>query len=559
MIKKTLINSIILAEMLIGINNKGFAMDLNIPFDAGTIQSQQRELPIPQSKPKSFKDIIVSDKSKPENAKKLFFVLKEILIKGNKVYKNDIINQFSKQYLNKQINLDDIYKIAEEITNFYRNNGYITTKTDVPKQNINKGIVTLEIIEGYVDSIDFVDKNFVPTKIMQLIIERIKASEVFNIKKLEEEMLRLNDLGGYNFKASIKPSTNIEIKEKGGIDIIIEVNKQNNNGVINYNNGNSKLIDKNNFSAQYTINNSLFNHHHTTLALNSSLNLTQMNNASIQHSLPIDSKGSSITYSLQHIKVKPGNTLEKLKIKSSYSEAAIGIKHNLVRSRTKTFALINNFILKNEKLSALNQKLHNNTYGAVDFGGIYDFSDTFKGANIFNISAQQQIGNVYRKVLSSNLSWDKKYNKLLINYARMQNIYGNLNFYFEASQQYSEYKLPSNAKLSYGGYAIGRGYQSGEISGIRGLSSILELRYLKKFQYLNNPLEFYIFFDNARLSDKNSDNIISNFKASSTGFGVSFKTKYNLSHNLFYAKPLIRTINTSKKQFVIFYSLSLRL
>jgi hemolysin activation/secretion protein len=60
-----------------------------------------------------------------EQAKKIKFTLKAIKLKGNHVYTTETLSHFYKKLIHKEIPVSDLFDVVQNITNFYRNNGYI--------------------------------------------------------------------------------------------------------------------------------------------------------------------------------------------------------------------------------------------------------------------------------------------------------------------------------------------------------------------------------------------------------------------------------------------------
>ena len=108
-----------------------------------------------QAKPKVQKVPVQKDNLQPmfpAELKKVKFVLRKMIIKGSTLYSKRKFSKLFKKYMRKRISLGAVYGIAQTITNMYRNDGYILSKAVVPPQQIDRGIIRIDVIEGF-DSI----------------------------------------------------------------------------------------------------------------------------------------------------------------------------------------------------------------------------------------------------------------------------------------------------------------------------------------------------------------------------------------------------------------------
>jgi len=51
------------------------------------------------------------------------------------------------------ITVAELQQIVQDITNYYRNNGYILSRAVLPPQHVANGVVYVQVIEGYIDHV----------------------------------------------------------------------------------------------------------------------------------------------------------------------------------------------------------------------------------------------------------------------------------------------------------------------------------------------------------------------------------------------------------------------
>lgn len=130
------------------------------------------------------------------------FQLKEVVITGVTSFKPEAFRSVYGPYLGKVISFEDIEVIAKGIENIYNKNGYLTTNVYIPRQKITDGKIEIQVDEGKMGklrtegnkwfSADFIEKFF-----------HLKKNEILNIKKLQRDILRLNQNSDLEVKTLI--------------------------------------------------------------------------------------------------------------------------------------------------------------------------------------------------------------------------------------------------------------------------------------------------------------------------------------------------------------------
>ena len=86
-----------------------------------------------------------------EEAKKIKFELKGVVLTGNHALTTEQIEPLYQNKIGTELTVAQLFGIVQEITNFYRNQGYIISRAVLPPQHVKDGIVKIEVIEGYID------------------------------------------------------------------------------------------------------------------------------------------------------------------------------------------------------------------------------------------------------------------------------------------------------------------------------------------------------------------------------------------------------------------------
>src|SRR5579862_2399769 len=148
----------VIIVLMIAVNPMAFAAPA-LPGSAEPGRVQQNFLP-PQKPTLKPLQPISMPQEKPTGlgpeAEKIKFVLKKLIFEGNHVYTDEQLLPLYKNKLNTTISIAELQSIVQNITNFYRNNGYILSRAILPPQHVTGGIIHVRIIEGYIDKVSIV-------------------------------------------------------------------------------------------------------------------------------------------------------------------------------------------------------------------------------------------------------------------------------------------------------------------------------------------------------------------------------------------------------------------
>ncbi len=151
------------------------------------------------------------------------FKLKNIVLTGNTRVKNNELAAYIKTYTDKEITLDELTKLTNTITNVYRIKGYITSLAYIPNQEINDGILNINVIEGKVGSINihgnkWTRSSYIKNKLLKK--NRLKENSILNVSSLRKSLRDINE------KNYLKGQVSLQKGEKQKTtDIIININE----------------------------------------------------------------------------------------------------------------------------------------------------------------------------------------------------------------------------------------------------------------------------------------------------------------------------------------------
>jgi len=166
-------------------------------------------------KPPSEEQIKPLDKAKGVPDERCFEV-RTIVLQGATLLSDSEKAALKKPYLNKCLTLTDINNLIRDITNKYIENGYVTTRAAVPRQDLSGGVLKVLVIEGKVEGIEFKEGVSHAERKLMLAFPGIQG-ELLNIRDIEQGLDQLNRLPSNNAKVDLVPGS-----ETGFTKVVID-------------------------------------------------------------------------------------------------------------------------------------------------------------------------------------------------------------------------------------------------------------------------------------------------------------------------------------------------
>lgn len=479
----------------------------------------------------------------------LSFVLKNISLSGNTVYKNEELEKFAEKYIGTEINFNDIQHITNNITSLYYKDGYVTSFAYIPPQSIKDGIVKINIAENNVGKIKINNCKWIkPDYIRKNILKAndIESNKILNINDFKESIEDLKQTP--NLKANVYINKG---EEPGTTDIIIDVKDRIplSFGIFNDNQGD---YSTGLFRTGFILNNYNLTGYGDSLYASTTLSkgFTGVNTG---YTLPVGRYGT---------KLSVGYGVSKIALGGEYRENDIrGLSHGL-------FATISQPIYKKQNL-IINSDLtfdgrhtattmYNLPYNNYDLRAVRLGLNALKYDNLGRWSARlENSAGVPILGATDNSSYgvgSSKFYKLNADIRRIQYLPFKTTGIIRSSCQYTPNALLSIEQMGAGGMSTVRGFDERLLMGDVGYNLSFEvirpIPYLPKITFpllpeklstlnLKNRINFSLFYDQGytqKIHDYKAGNY-TNF-LQSVGFGFkSYITNY-LTVNTDFGIPL---------------------
>lgn len=525
----------------------GIAAAQVIPPSVQPGQTQQQFKPAPAPAPVKPPISVQAPppNAPPPGAENVRITLENVEVAGATVYSQADFAPLIKPYLNRQITLVDLYRLADEITAKYRGDGYILSRALVPAQKINK-VARVDVVEGFVSEIHF--QGYESSNI-DAFGHQIMQSRPLRASVLERYMLLINDLSGVTGRAVLAPSPTVA----GGASLTVIAQQKEIDGSVSVDNRGTKYIGPIEFTTGVGFNvpgtdDRIAARYITT----PSIRELQYGELSLTH--PLGNDGLRLVLYGNVVHTRPRYTLSPFNVFSDGDEATASLDYPVIRSRDQNLTVRGSFDLRDLVTVVNNNRSlspsSDDHLRVLRFGGTYDFADAFSGINLAAAEFSQGLtilgASAQMRAVPSRPGAQTDFEKFKGEVSRQQSlafIYPGLGFLADAEGQITTLgPLPASEQIGLGGSQWLRAYDPSDVTADNGWAAKGELQYsppVPKFaaSYLNT-YQVYSFYEQGRVSRNVAS--VGSGRLSDAGFGLRFAFLDHLSSDLTVAKPLSR-------------------
>jgi len=471
------------------------------------------------------------------------FVLAAVTFSGNTVFQAaDFTNTYA-PLLAREIGIDDVRKIAGDVTAYYREKGYFLSRAVVDSQNVDFGVLNIRIVEGKITDVRFDTESGDQSDMLRPYGQKIAdAVRPANVNTVERYLLLMNDLPGIKARAKI----NRVDYEKGLYRLDVSVTHKPVDFYFNADNRGTRSIGRDQAYVSATANGWLTGRESTRLGIFTVPSAPkELAYVELAQRWALGTEGTAINVSGSYSKIDAGGKERDNDLHSQSERANIVVSHPVIRGRAKNLNVFGAF-------NVSRQKQHD--FGAFDYedrlqvlrgaAEVY-YEDEIRGANYANIWVSRGLGlnDIDGDAPQRSRSGGRPiFTKVYMRADRRQLITDNWAVKVSLAGQVADNRLLSNEEFSLGGYQFGRGYDGGEISGTHGAAGSVELQYGKDLDsgWLSS-YQFYGFYDGGVVWET-SENSYANAHESltSAGAGVRAGLGENFSGGIEVATPLTR-------------------
>jgi hemolysin activation/secretion protein len=413
----------------------------------------------------------------PPRAPDVKLTVREIGVDGTTVYSISDLAPYLAPLLGKEVTLDDISRVAAELTAKYVADGYLLSRVVVPAQEIRDGAVRLAAIEGYVADVRFQGAKPEEEAMLRAYADKIRAVRPITTRALERYLLLMNDLAGVDARSTLVPSG----AGLGTADLVVDFSFTRASGQIGGDNRGSRALGPWRAMAAGDLNSLFGRFDKTRLFASSTLN-SEQNYASLYHAEPIGAEGARLALTAWGATTRADPaTLGGLTSSESRSwSAGLFYTYPVVRSRALNLTTRAGFAAEDGQTLVDGVLVTDDALRVLRAGMTFDAVDRLLGSNVVDVEVAQGLNALGARQTTTNAlpitTGKSDFTKVMLYAGRLQPLDANWSLFAAVSGQYAFNDVPSLEAFAVGGEFFGRGYDPSEIVGDSGASLKIDLQ-----------------------------------------------------------------------------------
>lgn len=425
-------------------------------------------------KPAPLLDVELPQQQLNLDAKESVYVA-EIKIQGNCCLSEKALQELLRCYTGKEITISEIYQACSDIQQAYACKGYFLARAYPPEQDIENGVLTLEVLEGCLGEIIVEGNCYYKQCFIRSYFTRFQNCAI-NYDKFIEALLLVNEHMDLTVGAVFKKG-----ERYGTADVILKVvDCRPRHLYFNSNNYGSKSTTNQRTGGRLDYGNLFLSGDKFTLAQVVGSPIKELLFTEASYKVPISRRGTDLKLAYLHSEFDVG-ILNQLELGGRTDIGVIKLTQALKRTRRFNADLYVHGDYKEVRNRALGKTSSFDKLRNVGGGLTFDWVDGWCGRNIGDLHAVVGIpdiigGSPAVNPLSSRAGAGSKFVIYSLDFTRVQSLFCDTFLILQGYGQYSVYKLPYAEAIYIGGADATRGYKVAAAIGDYGYYGTVELR-----------------------------------------------------------------------------------
>lgn len=490
----------------------------------------------------------------PEGAGAVVLRIVDVRIVGATVYEDEELRALYRDLIGREVVLAEVYELAQALTARYGDDGYVLSRAIVPPQELDPAgaIVTIEIVEGYVDRVEWPSAAERYRDFFSDYAARITAERPANINTVMRYLLLAGDLPGVDVTSRFQASE----ATPNASTLIVEMTEKRVDVFAQLDNRGTEPRGPWQYSVNGTFSNLLGVHEALSIGYSGAVESNELGQLTIGYRQVLNSEGLSAFANATFNWGEPGTApLEALEFRSNSTTLDAGFSFPVIRSRDTNLTLAGLVFASDNLGEMLGATSSDDRLRGVRAKADFDHADTLNGITQGNLTLShgfEGFGSTANdNPLASRENGQVDFTTLAGSLSRVQRFDSGFSFLIAAEGQYAATPLLSSEECGYGGKSFGRAFDPSEITGDHCWSVSGELRFDPDLP--NNPMDYaqlYAFADYGRvyrvapaLGTPDTES------GASAGAGVRFGND-NFSADIVAAKPLLGRLDDDWRFFL---------
>lgn len=121
------------------------------------------------------------------------FDLLELRVKGNTLLEQKELERAIYPFLGPKKTIETVESARNALEELYRNKGYQTVAVDIPEQNVQNGVVYLQVVEGKVSRLRVKDSRYFSLDNIKAGVPELAEGNVPNLPVMQKQLAELSD------------------------------------------------------------------------------------------------------------------------------------------------------------------------------------------------------------------------------------------------------------------------------------------------------------------------------------------------------------------------------
>ena len=254
-------------------------------------------------------------------------------------------NIYKDLIINREINIEDLYRLANQITKEFNDNGFPLVRAIIPKQELKakEATVFVKIIDGFIEKIDISNVPKLQRLRTYAYLKPLRNKKALTKEELERQLILAGNTAGLTVKSGF-----VQGKQEGGSILVLEADHKLLSGSIQFNNTQSEELGRQLGQKSITINSPTgFGESVTFFGLSRPTKPGTMGagkkapirGGGVSLSVPIGNNGLSSNLSYVESMTRPGGDILSLGLEANNKTATATVSYPLVVEPSRTWFL----------------------------------------------------------------------------------------------------------------------------------------------------------------------------------------------------------------------------
>ncbi len=399
------------------------------------------------------------------------FHLEAIRFEGNRIYTDEKLERQLWEYIDGIVEVSALQMLANDITRFYKEQGYFLTRAYLPPQTIKDGEILIKVREGRLGEIIIRGNKRYSRDLIRNTLKIVRGEGAVRTTDVERGLLLLTDIPGLNVKATFKPG-----EKPGTSDIVLDVSEEYPvHASLDFNNFGSEFVSRERYGATGSVYNLTgLGDSFTLRFVTGNGFIDEMYYIRGEWVQPLGYSGTRLGLYYQHLYYELGAEAEILDFSSRTNAGGLYVKHPFIRGRYLNWYVSGGFELKNVKNEiATYNNVGEDKIRAANVGTSLQWVDVFGGANNVGLRGYQYFSGVFGGMDEAHndtvrIPTEVVSSKFEVDASRIQDLWGHASLILAGRGQWSPDRLASSEMIAVGGSSTVRGFEQGEYTGDSG-------------------------------------------------------------------------------------------